>query len=256
MVTTAGDGGRTVVFVDRGPGAAIPGPDDVRGVEYCPVEIDVSHVLASAAIPVLFPPVRIRTPPAERGWYVDGGVRLNAPLKPALALGADALIVVATHPVASPPDPPQDTPPPDVDDALVAFIDVALVDRMVEDVRTLAKVNGAAAAAGDAEGRRTVPYLFCGPERRGTLADVAARSFDAHPTDASAVLRNLRRPDLRLFGWLAGGDGLRRGDLLSYLSFDPSFLEAAIERGRCDAADLIGPGPGLPWLTDELPGAS
>ena len=62
------------------------------------------------------------------GWHVDGGVRLNAPLKPALALGADALVVVGTHPVERASGLPQapDQRPPDVDDALVQLVDAAL----------------------------------------------------------------------------------------------------------------------------------
>jgi NTE family protein len=50
------------------------------------------------AIPIAFPPIQI----PGHGWYLDGGVRLNAPLKPAIALGADALFPVATHPLDEP----------------------------------------------------------------------------------------------------------------------------------------------------------
>ena len=52
------------------------------------------HVRASAAIPVLFPTVEITAPRSARGHYIDGGTRLNSPIKPALHLGADRVIVV------------------------------------------------------------------------------------------------------------------------------------------------------------------
>jgi predicted acylesterase/phospholipase RssA len=44
--------------------------------------------------PILFPPVRVQTPAEACGWYVDGAPRLNAPIKPALDLGADRLVVI------------------------------------------------------------------------------------------------------------------------------------------------------------------
>ena len=54
-----------------------------------------SHVLASAAIPLLFPPIQIR----DR-WYVDGGIRYNTPLAPAISLGAQSLFIVSVRAVS------------------------------------------------------------------------------------------------------------------------------------------------------------
>jgi NTE family protein len=53
------------------------------------VELRVEHALASAAIPVLFPAVRV-----EETYFADGGIRLNTPLAPALRLGADRVLVI------------------------------------------------------------------------------------------------------------------------------------------------------------------
>jgi NTE family protein len=52
-------------------------------------ELRVEHALASAAIPVLFPAVRV-----GQTYFADGGIRLNTPLAPALRLGADRVLVV------------------------------------------------------------------------------------------------------------------------------------------------------------------
>lgn len=106
------------------------------------------------AIPVLFPSVRVDEPAAAHGWYVDGGLRLNAPLKPALALGADALVVVAGHPTAHAPAVVPDRPAeqPELDDVVSQALDGLLADRMVEDLATLGKVNQLLGAGGSRTG--------------------------------------------------------------------------------------------------------
>ena len=217
-------------------------------------------MLASAAIPVAFPPVQVPSEDgAPGGWYLDGGVRLNTPLKPALALDADAVVIVATHPALDPaPGVPSQVEgrPPDVDDTLVRVMDAALVDRMVEDVNTLAKINvlvDAANRAGGPDaagtGHAVVRFLTVGPPERGTLGLLAAEVFDRHPGVLGGLRRAARDPDMRLLGRLLQGDGSRRGDLLSYLFFDPEFMEASIERGRRDAEAVFAgvPSGRVPW---------
>ena len=54
---------------------------------------------ASSAIPAAFPAVEIHDGPGA-GWYFDGGIRLNAPIKPALSLGAERVIVVGLNSIA------------------------------------------------------------------------------------------------------------------------------------------------------------
>ena len=56
--------------------------------------ITLDQVMASAAIPIFFPPVQV-----GHSWYGDGGVRLTAPMSPALHLGADRVLVIGIrHP--------------------------------------------------------------------------------------------------------------------------------------------------------------
>jgi NTE family protein len=233
----------------------LPPPDLTRMIDYVDLHVTAEHVLASAAIPVLFPAVRLDGPGAAGGWHVDGGVRLNAPLKPALALGADAVVVVSTHPAERAGSIPvlHDPGQPDVDDALVQLMDAALVDRMVEDLRNLARVNELLSAGGrEARGNRplrVVPWLFFGPPDRATLGRLAADRFDrrfGHLTDIGHLLRHL---DLALLGRVLAGDGPRRGDVLSYLFFETEFVEAAIAQGQQDAEAVFAGAPAgtVPW---------
>lgn len=55
-------------------------------------ELTVDHIMASTALPLIFPAVRLGD-----AWYGDGGISLNAPLAPALHLGADHLLAIATR---------------------------------------------------------------------------------------------------------------------------------------------------------------
>jgi NTE family protein len=255
--------GRTVVFVELAPGVALPPTDAKRGIDYVPTELTTDHLVASAAIPVAFPAIALPHPSGGSRWYSDGGVRLNAPLKPALALGAERLVVVATHPdaavddTASAPDELQ----PQVDDQLVNVLEAVLVDRMVEDLSTLRKINEvvrqAPSSPSGADGRpgsgrrrryREFPHVFVGPRGRDTLGQLAddvfrglgpLRRLQPEVMDLS-VLRKL----------LASGEGPRPGDPLSYLFFHPAFAEAAFELGAEDAARVVPPGvTAVPWTT-------
>ena len=79
VVTTRGDDNRSVVFVDREDGVPVPPSYDDHAIDYVGVQMQPEHVLASSAIPVLFPPVRLPKPSgaAPARWYLDGGLRLS-----------------------------------------------------------------------------------------------------------------------------------------------------------------------------------
>ena len=73
---------RTRMFVAQDPARALPPADPVRNLDYRDAELSTTHVLASSALPVVIPAVSIDDPDGTPAWYADGGVRLNAPLRP------------------------------------------------------------------------------------------------------------------------------------------------------------------------------
>ncbi|MCA1844499.1 MAG: patatin-like phospholipase family protein [Actinobacteria bacterium] len=256
IVTTACATGRTTVFVQGGE-RRLPRSDEVRGIDYAAAELAVPHVLASAAIPVAFRPVRVDEPAPVAGWYVDGGVRLNAPIRPALDLKADRIVVVATTPD---PDTPRTEPvspaEPDVFDASGVLMSAVQVDRMAEDVRSLRRTNAlikASQAGGgpetlvraDGSPFRVVPHLYLGPPAGGIISAEANRVFKERYGGWRGPLS-----DLGILGRLLGGSRETRGELLSFLFFDRVFHAALIELGQEHARRALGPsGTALPWAS-------
>lgn len=252
LIATAAGRHRSEVFVETRARGRLPGEDSGRRVVYQPARLTSEHIMASAAIPVAFPPVRLSDAEGAAGdWYLDGGVRLNAPIKPALDLGADRLVIVATHPLTQPPDSsPLDPRPPDLFGAFASVLTATLVDRMVEDVRALDRVNLLLGAdTSGSTGYRQVPYLFAGPPRNETIPALAEAALHA-----LRGLEALRSPDVALLDRLIGGTHSTHGELLSYLLFEPDFIDALIEQGQRDGAALVAATDRDPWrLTARQP---
>ncbi len=247
VVTTAASTSRSVVFHTQSPS---PPSDEKRGIDYVQTNLSAVHVRASAAIPMAFPAVWIGDPEGARGWHFDGGTRLNTPIKPALRLEADRVVVIGLNSIAASRkrreevrSSPADEPP----DALVGaaqLLHAVLVDPLVNDVETLAaenrlleKVRGEGAAAPD---RHVIPYVFVAPREPDAIGAVAARVFKRHYGSARTLLCS---PDLALLGRLvAGASDAQHGELLSYFFFAPELAGELLRLGRRDAER---------WLAEE-----
>src|SRR5574340_538730 len=237
----------TVVFVEKHPSVPLPPTDQDRNITYVDTEIGVDHVLASAAVPALFRAIEVQVQEpnaAWSGWYVDGGLLLNTPLKPAVAFGVDVLGVVSTHPNEWTTKPPSEqtthTRPPDVFAASALALRAMLGDRMIEDLKELEHRNQfARQGLTNPRGKpyRLLDVWFAGPplEQSGAIADLAARVFD----ERFGGLQGIRHPVQLSLSKLIGGEAADAGDLLSYLFFDPEFARKAAELGRCDAKESI-----------------
>lgn len=230
---TSGAAARSRLFL---LGAPLSRPLGDGAVDVVQVDrLTVEHLLASAAIPVLFPPVHVPDPAAYRGWYVDGGVRLNTPLKAALAAGATRLVVVSGHSAGLPPVPaPVDAgSPPDLASSMAVSLRAVLADALADDLQALGRRNRKV-RAGKAPGSRRVPYLLVAPPD-GQLAGLAAESFRPSllPPDAYAVIG-------RLLDVL--GDGSGRDELLSLILFAAEYAQAQMKLGRERAEQVLADG--------------
>jgi len=145
LVATSAETGASVVFLQRARGLKAPPLDKTNGIRYVSGRLTVDHVMASSSIPIFFPPCRVDDRKAAPGWYWDGGVRLNTPIAPALAIGADRLgrlVIVSTGPPRYPSSTPaKPGPKPDFDDALLSVIQATLDDSLIEDLHSLVRIN-------------------------------------------------------------------------------------------------------------------
>ncbi len=249
--------GAPVAFVDGQ--RPLPPTAGSNGLRYVKTRLGPEHVRASAAIPLLFPPVRVGRPAGVAGAYVDGSTRLNTPIKPALALGAERVIVIAFEPLDRPGARGAEGRPR-LTDVAATVIDGLLVDQVVEDIHRLAAINALfgdapeAAVSAAARGYRTVrgrahyrrvPYALVAPSEPGELGRMASEVLDARHGGPRALLD----PDYAVLSLLMGRRRSTTAELLSFLLFDEHYMERLIAAGRDHAQRWLDRHPRF-WCSD------
>jgi NTE family protein len=250
VVATSASTSRSVAFHR---GGTTPTPDNTRAIDYVNTRLRNEHVRASAAIPGLFPAVRVTSPANADGWYFDGGTRLNTPIKPALALGAERIVVVALNAIAADPERIASRHRPDAIEGASQLIQALLVTPLAHDMATLAEVNeivrrhGSAPSRKKPNGKKELKYIFVAPDKADAIGELTQRVFNEHYADLADTIRS---SDLTMLGRaVAGGSNSLHGELLSYLFFAPEFTGELVKLGRADAERWLGEHKDEPWET-------
>lgn len=238
--------GRAFTFVEGKPGHPLWSKSRRVALR---AEITLPHVLASAAIPIVFPPVELPAGAAS-AFFGDGAMRLVTPLSPAIRLGADRLLAVgvrcqesANSLLRSEWSQDADFAPnlkrPPLSQICGTLMNAIFLDHLDSDLDHLKRMNSfvaeheklaslvdlVAESDSDHEPMRIVTPLVISPS--ADIAIIAKTLQYRMPKTIRYVMDGLGTPDAQ------------SADLTSFLLFDSEFTRELIQLGYRDAAQRI-----------------
>ncbi|MEZ5557868.1 MAG: patatin-like phospholipase family protein [Pseudomonadales bacterium] len=218
IITTNYDSGRSTAWVESRA-------DELwqRGqLQAAFVDMTLAHVLASSALPLFFPAVEL-----DGAWHGDGGVRLTAPLSPAMHLGATRILAVSprSRPHGSIARPPATGTGPYPSPAQVAgvMLNAVFLDMLDYDALQMSRINRLLHNLPEPcrGGMRPVEVMVLRPSR-----DIGAL----------AAQNEFRLPRaFRFFERGMSGGQRRNADALSMVNFEPEYLAMLMDLGEQDA---------------------
>ena len=185
------------------------------------VKLTVDHLMASSAIPFLFPAVKL-----HREWFGDGSMRQLAPISPAIHLGADRILVIGAGHMAAEKERPQGQGYPSLAQIAGHALSSIFLDSLAVDLERMIRINRTLSMI-PPEVRhergltlRPIEVLVIAPSRR--LDDLAAQHAGALPWPVRALMRGI------------GAMNRNGGALTSYLLFEQAYTRALIDLGHAD----------------------
>ncbi|MGD8977749.1 MAG: patatin-like phospholipase family protein [Gammaproteobacteria bacterium] len=211
---------RSVCFFQSGPSVAGWERSRRAGVRS---RLSVEHLVASAAVPMIFPAVRLGDE-----FYGDGAMRQQSPLSPAIQMGAQRLLVIGVRDEKTHGGPrPRRPERPSLGQIAGYMLDTIFMDGLYTDIERITRINQLLEQVRtdklppQLRHLRRVETLVILPSQN--IRELAARHARALPLPLRLLLRGV------------GASSHGQGQLLSYLLFEKGFTRALIRMGHDDA---------------------
>ena len=187
-------------------------------------ELHLDHLMASIAVPMIFPPVRI-----DGEYFGDGAMRQATPLSPAIHLGADRILVIGVRNEMADkaPEPGESVDYPSFAQIAGYTLDALFMDGLYSDLERMTRLNQLIDAvpeqqrSGVLKEMRPIDTMVVVPSE--DLRVIAHRHYKELPRAMRALLRGI------------GGKDPRENRLLSFLLFEKAFTCELMDLGYRDA---------------------
>jgi NTE family protein len=225
---------RSTTFFQAAPGNAAWSRTRRIGIQE---NLHLDHLMASIAVPMIFPPVAI-----NGEYFGDGAMRQATPLSPAIHLGADRILVIGIRDEAGVVTTNESAKHPNFAQIAGYMLDTLFMDGLYSDLERMTRINQLIDAVppehrqGPLNTMRAIDTMMIVPSK--DLRALASEHRKDMPLPLRVLLRGIR------------GHAGPENRLLSFLLFERSYTQALIELGYSDAMQLKG------QLLDFVGGAS
>ena len=188
-------------------------------------ELGLDHLMASIAVPMVFPPVCI-----GNEYFGDGAMRQATPLSPVVHLGADRILVIGIRDETGDKEPESPGEPPSFAQIAGYMLDTLFMDGLYSDLERITRIN---------------EILDSLPDKEVDIGETTMRPIDTMlivPSEDLRAIAHKHRAELpfaiRALLRGVGGNDPGENRLLSFLLFEQAYARELIDLGYRDAMNV------------------